>query len=325
MPFASLPLELVSHILAYLSTHHLLPLITADIRLSHLALRLLYRDLHVSSNARNLSVVVTLAKKPPLAAHVRSFALHIEPSAVLFRSFYDALRAALSNMSALTSLRLFLNPTFSSALRAADGSIFSDLLNVSMSLAHGHNLALCLAKADSLLGLDLESLPDSPELPVGPFPHVGKFTDPVRVAEIPIPSHSVDTIRLSSGNILESVTAKLAESAVPVVLFEANIDSLSIPSLLSLSQAMPCLQYVRFTTTSNSIEPPSDEFCEDVAKTLSFFPSLESFELWGVHFEQRQRGPNNCGCSWKAKMFSPSPSFGELQPPDLFSDDFMVY
>jgi len=66
------------------------------------------------------------------------------------------------------------------------------------------------------------------------------------------------------------------------------------------------------------------EFCDDVAKILSFFPALESFELWGIHFEQVQ---SNCGQQWRAKMFGPL-DIGEaysVPPPDLFSDDFMVY
>lgn len=239
MPFASLPYELVFHIAAYLSNLDLLSLATTNLFLAHIAQHLLYRDLHLSSYSHNLSLVITLAKKPHIAAHVRSFALHIEPSAILFRSFYDALRTALSNMSELTSLQLFLDPPRSSALRSVDA--FSDLLNVSAYLAHDHYLAFCLAK---------------PQLDFEGFPRFGKHLGPRRIPAYSRPAESSG--RSNSGNILESVAAKLVKSTVPVILFEANIDSLSIPFLLSLSRAMPCLRYVRFTATSNNVQPPSN-------------------------------------------------------------------
>ena len=335
MPFASLPCELVFHIAAYLSKLDLLSLATTDHYGARLAQQLLYRDLHVSSYSHNLSLVITLAKKPHIAAHVRSFALHVGPSTILFRSFYDALRTALSNMSDLTSLQLFFDPTCSSAIRSVDG--FSDLLNVSAYLAHDHHVAFCLAKPD----LDFRSLTDATERFPEAFPHFGKLLGPGAVTRSrPVESST----RSNSGNILESVAAKLAKSTVPVILFEANIDSLSIPFLLSLSRAMPRLRYLRFTATSNNVQPPSNvghnhsilttvlipfilqEFCDDVAKILSFFPALESFELWGIHFEQA-RSTYNSGQQWRAKMFGSS-DIGEshlVPPPDLFSEDFMVY
>lgn len=344
MPFASLPCELAFHIAAYLDKLDLLSLATTNRYLAHLAQHLLYRDLHVSSYSHNLDLVVTLAKKPHIAAHVRSFALYVGPSAILFRSFYDALRTALSNMSELTSLQLFLDPTCSSTIRSVHG--FSDLLNVSPYLAHDHQLAFYLAKP----GLHLPSLTDATEHfeDEEAFPRFGKLPGPG-----PIPRAVTHTSRLvesstarsSSGNILESVAAKLVKSTVPVILFEANIDSLSIPFLVSLSRAMPRLRYLRFTATSNNVQPPSNvgvitlfdlmtaliplilqEFCGDVAKILSFFPTLESFELWGIHFEQAQSTFSNCGQQWRPKMFGPL-DVGEshLPPPDLFSEYFVVY
>jgi len=89
---------------------------------------------------------------------------------------------------------------------------------------------------------------------------------------------------------------------------------------------MPRLRYLRFTATSNDVQPPSNEFCGDVAKILSFFPTLESFELWGIHFEQAPSSFSNCGQQWRPKMFGPL-DVGEshLPPPDLFSEYFVVY
>ncbi len=146
-------------------------------------------------------------------------------------------------MSELTSLQLFLDPPRSSALRSVDA--FSDLLNVSAYLAHDHYLAFCLAKPQ--LDFD-EGLPRFAKHP-GPrcMPGILTYSRPAESSS-----------RSNSSNILESVAAKLVKSTVPVILFEANIDSLSIPFLLSLSRAMPCLRYVRFTATSNNVQPPSN-------------------------------------------------------------------
>ncbi|PFH52688.1 hypothetical protein AMATHDRAFT_56754 [Amanita thiersii Skay4041] len=328
MPLQSLPYELLSQITALLPTLDLLALTTTTHLLSYHAYRLLYSELYLSPQHKNLNVVITLAKKPSVAVHVRSFAIHIQSNPTLFKPFYKALRTALSNMSHLSSLRLFLDPSFTSALPVADNSIFSNLLNVATSLAYDRNVALCLARANSLLELDLESPTQShstnPELPVGSLPHLRKFTGPVQVAEMMVPGRPVESIRLHSGDILESVAINLAKSTTPVILFEANINSLSIPFLLSLSQSMPYLRYVRFTTTSCNIEPPSFEFCDDVAKTLSFFPYLEAFELWGIHWERTQKAPNNRGYLWRANLFCPSADTGELSS-DLFSEGFTVY
>ncbi|KAM6495553.1 hypothetical protein JOM56_008259 [Amanita muscaria] len=331
MPFSSLPHELVAHIVRYLSKHHVAVLATTNHLFASLAQQLLYRDLYVSSSSHTLAVVVTLAKKPSVAVHVRAFAIQIDPSSVLFKSFYDALRTALSNMTGLTSLRLFVDAKFSSALRPVP-STFSNLLNVSTSLVYDDNIALCLAKAKSILEVDFDSpmdtSPDSPDLPAGALPLLRSFTGPVRVAEVMVPGRPVEFIRLNTGTILENVAVKLAQSTAPVTLFEANVDSLSISSLLSLSQTMPHLRYVRFTTTSNSVEPPSHQFCDDVAEVLTFFPELESFELWGIHFEQIQKAPKSHGHIWKAKIFCPvdsSESNQQAPSPDLFSEEFMRY
>ncbi|KAK2466514.1 hypothetical protein APHAL10511_002156 [Amanita phalloides] len=319
MPFASLPYELVFHIATYLSKHNLLSLATTTHYLSLIAQHLLYRDLHVGTPSHNLSLVITLAKKPHIAAHVRSFALHIEPTTILFRSFYDALRTALSNMSELTSLQLFLDSNFSSPFRSTD----VDLPSRSPSPAFDHHIPLCLP--NPLLDLDFLPIMDDIGHSLHSLPNFGKFAVPFRTWGMSS-GHSVpSSLRPNSSNILESVAAKLVKMTVPVILFEANIDSLSIPFLLSLSQAMPRLRYVRFTATSNNVEPPSNEFCDDISKILSFFPVLESFELWGIHFEQT-RLLNDCGIRWKAKIFgSEIVELHSTPPADLFSDDFMVY
>jgi hypothetical protein len=160
-------------------------------------------------------------------------------------------------MTELTSLRLFVDSTFSSAPRPVNPSTFSNLLNVSTSLAfYDQNVALCLAETKSLLEVDFDSLMDvSPDLPAGSLPRPRSFTAPARVADAIVPSRPIEFIQLNTGTILETVAVKPAKS--PVTLFEASINSLSsIPSLLSLSQMMPHLQNVRFTT-SDSVEPPS--------------------------------------------------------------------
>ncbi|KAF8639623.1 hypothetical protein AX17_000888 [Amanita inopinata Kibby_2008] len=313
---SNLPAELVSHITAQLSTPDLVSCCLTSHFISLFAHQFLYRDLYISASVRNLPVVLTLAKKPHIAHHVRSFTIHIDPHAVLFKPFYDALGTALSNMSQLTSLRLFLDPAFGSALRVVHGSIFSNLLDVAFYLANTY----------PLLQLDLHSPthPDSddPELLAGSLAPPRKITGPA--PDLIVPGRPLEFIRLNSGDILETVTVNLAKSTTPVVLLEANISSLSIPFLLSLSQAMPSLRYVRFTTTSINTEPPSPAFCDDVAKALSFFPALDSFELWGIHFEQTRKAPNTRGHLWKPILFC-LPIDGAEPPSDLFSEDFTMY
>ncbi|KAM6503043.1 hypothetical protein JOM56_003020 [Amanita muscaria] len=327
MPFSSLPHELVAHIIRYVSKHHLAVLATTNHLFAFLAQQLLYRDIYLnsSSHSPSLALIVTLAKKTSIAVHVRTFAIQINPSSVLFKSFYNAFRTALSNMTELTSLRLFVDSKFSSAPRPVNPSTFSNLLNVSTSLAfYNLNVALCLAETKTLFEVDFDSLMDvRPDLPAGSLPRLRSFTGPVCVADAMVP-RPVEFIQLNTGTILETVAVKLAKS--PVTLFEASINLLSIPSLLFLSQMMPYLQNVRFTT-SDSVEPPSHQFCDDVAEVLTFFPALESFELWGIHFEQTQKTPKKHGHIWKAKMFCPvHSSESNQQPlPDLFSEAFMHY
>jgi hypothetical protein len=72
---------------------------------------------------KNLLVVFTLAQKPHRARYVRTFSIRLGSSSAL-SSFYRLLRTALSNMSQLTSLDIFLHHAASWVMHTRDDSTY---------------------------------------------------------------------------------------------------------------------------------------------------------------------------------------------------------
>jgi hypothetical protein len=263
MPLHRLPPELLDAVCHHLEPNHLPAVAESAKSLLPVAQRRLYRHLSISAITHNLNLIPLLAKKPSLASHVRSFAVRLQ-SSTLFFSFYRLLATALSNMTQLTSLQLFVDPQASWILAAEIPRCYPRLLHFSCSFALDSHVATFLSKADALSHIELDDSFDDtleieqsiPPLPSATIPHLTQFIGSSRAANTIVPGRPVHTIHLLSGDIAERDILNLAKSSAPVVIFGATTSCLPAPLLDTLARSMPHLAYLRIMTTYNFANAP---------------------------------------------------------------------
>ncbi|KAF8076162.1 hypothetical protein FPV67DRAFT_400982 [Lyophyllum atratum] len=295
MSLPQLPAELLDAICQLVQPLDLAALARTNSTIHPIAQRLLYRHLSVSSTSHDLQVVVALAKQPELAQHVRTFTLRLDSSTV-FSSFYRLLGVALSGMTELTSLDLFVDSTASWILSEIQCT-YPRLVHFGSSFALDNHVAAFLSKTEALLELEVDgasttpnSLP-APTLPVASIPRLSQFVGSSHVASAIVPGRPVESIHLPSGDLTEEDVISLAKSTAHVVIFGATTSSLPMALLDSLSQRMPYLVYLRLMTTCNFSEPPKPSFYEQITTALTSLPDLKGFELGGMHWGPSQKQP----------------------------------
>ncbi|TFK43162.1 hypothetical protein BDQ12DRAFT_709004 [Crucibulum laeve] len=298
MSFSQLPVELLDAFCFYLSPADLASLCRTSSVLYPVAQRLLYREVSIDFIAQNLSVVVTLAKKPRIASYVRKLAIRLSPFSTLFSSFYSHLRTALSSMHELTSLDLFADASASWVLRTPEDTTYPRLTHFASSFAFDEHVVHFLQKAGALLDLEVDSLPslDSrtlPSLSAVSLPRLTDFTGSSQAAQVIVPGRPVDTIHLNSGDMTEDVAESLAMSTAHVLVLGATTSSRPVPLLGSLAQRMPHLVYLRMMTTYEFADAPDAVFYENIANALTSLPDLKAFELSGMHWGSSQKELND--------------------------------
>lgn len=261
MPLQYLPAELLDNI----CHHALLPDLVALSRTSSLfytvTQRLLYRHISIDSTSTSLAVVLSLAKKPHVARHVRTFAIRLDPYTTVLRSYYRRLREALSNMSELTSLDISVDPTASWVLRMRSNVKFPRLQHFASSFPLDSDVAHFLCRAEAIRQLEVDSFPTSDPIapsnvPATAIPHLSRFIGSSQAAQAVIPGRPVEEIHLNSGDMTEDVVRGLAKSTASVLLLGASTSSLPLSLLGTLAEFMPQLKYLRMMTTYNFLDAP---------------------------------------------------------------------
>jgi hypothetical protein len=178
IPQAPSPTEIIDHIAHYLHATDLVALSKTNLHFYAVAQRWLYRQITINYSSNNLSVVLTLAQKPHIARYVRTLSIrlgsHSAPS-----SFYSHLRTAISNMSQLTLLDLFLDHATSWVMQTQDDSTYHHLEHFASSFHIDNHLVHFLQKTTALLDLEVNSLPPTTTIPsLGPnaLPNLYQFT-----------------------------------------------------------------------------------------------------------------------------------------------------
>ena len=267
MSFQILPAVLIDHVAHYLHTTDLVALSTINSYLYPIAQRWLYRQITINYSSNNLLVVFTLAQKPHLARYVRTFSIRLGSYSVL-SSFYRLLRTALSNMSQLTSLDIFLDHAASWVMHTRDDSTYHRLEHFASSFHIDHHLVHFLQKTNALLELEVDSLPPTTIIPsLGPnaLPKLSQFTGSSQAAQYVVPGRPVESIHLNSGDLTEDVAESLAKSTAHVLLLAAATTSHSVALIGTLTQCMDHLVHLRIVTTFNFSEPP------DAVSTYSYY------------------------------------------------------
>ncbi|KAJ7086668.1 hypothetical protein C8R44DRAFT_820748 [Mycena epipterygia] len=310
------PVELLEAILRFLDRPDLVAVATTSASMYPIALRVLYRDLHIPNNAPP-AVVLTLASRPDVARHVRHFTIAIDHSAPLFHSFYRRLATALSAMTALVSLQIFID---AASWVLPDNLVFPQLQHFASSFPFDSCVARFFGNAPALQSAQVESaaLP-LPSLAHACMPRLAEFTGSSSAAAAVVPGRPVESIHVNSGDLTEDLVPALAKSTALVTVLSITTSSAPVPLLQVLGQHLPHIMYLRITSTCNLPAPPTSVslqslvfdlfihrlqiFYEQVAGALASFPDLQSFELSGMYWSS-SRKPDDQQRVWQSQPFN---------------------
>ena len=341
MSFQILPAEVVDHVVHHLQTTDLVVLSTVNSYLYPVAQRWLYRQISINYSSNNLLVVFTLAQKPRLASHVRTFAIRLGSYSVL-SSFYRLLRTALSNMSQLTSLDIFLDHAASWIMHTRDDSTYHRLEHFASSFHFDHHIVHFLHKTSALLELEVDSLPPIsviPSLLPNALPKLSQFTGSSQAAQYVVPGRPVESIHLNSGDLTEDVAESLARSTAHVLLLAAATTSHSVALIGTLTQCMNHLVHLRIVTTFNFSEPPDavsithtnpplyfshlslQSYFVNISNALRSLPDLRTCEIWGIHWVSSKDDLLHEGTVWESEPFNRP---DENHPDDVHSDFYFA-
>ncbi|KAJ3981529.1 hypothetical protein F5890DRAFT_1535007 [Lentinula detonsa] len=324
-----LPLELMDAICENLAPADLARLSYTCSSAHQAAQRQLYRHVSISSSRRNMSVVLTLARRPQIAHYVRTFSIELDSHSTPFRPFYLQLSCALSGMTELTSLHLSADPTASWIL---EGIAFPRMVHFACPFPVDSHVSNFLKRTPALLELEVDPTscrnePPAPVLASSSVPLLRQFVGSSRAAQAIIPSRPVQSVQLTAGDLTEEVATCLSDSTAGIAILSARTSSAPAALLQLLSQKMQCLVHVRLLATYTYPEAHYITFYEHIAGALNAFPYLQTFELSGMHWGSEERKDSSDRQRvWQSQpMKSESNSTSESLDVDSYSDLFYAY
>ncbi|TFY74594.1 hypothetical protein EWM64_g9419 [Hericium alpestre] len=350
MPFAALPIELVDAICHNVDQPGLVSLSRTSSSIHPVAQRLLYRHVSISRPARNLDVVITLARKPHVARFVRTFTLALDDSHSVFPAFYAALSDALASMTELTALDLLIAPSASSVLAHAMQRVaYPRLRRFTSAFSFDAPVADFLTRTPALEELELDSAPTPstdplPLLPPTAIPRLVHFVGSCQAAKVVVPGRPLESIHIHDGDLTEDEIACLAQSTGHVAVLGAITSALLVPLLQNIAHHLPCLAYLRvmapFHADAKLVpdavrDPPAlrrsmltlpQSFYEQVASSLRMMPELTDFEFSGMRWGswQSNNDKENKPIWQAAPLDAMTTAMAAEQRDDLFdfSSDF---
>ncbi|KAA1466169.1 hypothetical protein DENSPDRAFT_830920 [Dentipellis sp. KUC8613] len=329
MSLAALPIELIDAICHNVPHHGLAALARVNSSVHPIAQRLLYRHVSISRAAHNLNVVITLARRPDVARHVRTFSLIVDDDNILFSSFYHALGKALSSMSELTSLELLVNPATSFVLtQSLRRPIYSRLHRFTSSFPFDTHVADFLARTPALEELELDSTPvptttPLPLLPPTSIPHLIHFVGSCQAATVIVPGRPLESIHIHDGDLTEDDIACLAQSTGQVAVLGAITTALLVPLLRNLARHLPGLAYLRVMAPFHlDSKIPENSFYEQVADSLRLMPELVDFEFSGMRWGSWQTNEKENKPIWQAAPIDLDAAVDQRDDGFDFSTDF---
>ncbi|KAL1723625.1 hypothetical protein EV715DRAFT_246262 [Schizophyllum commune] len=283
--------EVLDRVCQHLSQRELAAVSLLCSSLHQTAVRLLYRDVQVSSAVGNLSLVMTLARRPQLAQHARSFSITGATHAPPLRPFYELVARVLRTMPCLTSLDLALDHRASWVLA---GCALPHLLRFRCTFVMDAHVTSFLRTAPLLHDLEVHPLaPDAFEkpgtLPEHALPRLASFTGSSTAALAIIPFRPVSSVHLASGDCTPDVVARLAGSCSPIQRFTAQTTSPPIALLPHFAQHMPQLLYLRLDTKDFVLDPGDVGLYEGIVHELPALRALRAFELSGIYWPSSQK------------------------------------
>ncbi|KAG6812648.1 hypothetical protein H0H92_001598 [Tricholoma furcatifolium] len=323
MAFTHLPAELIDAICQQACPPDLAALSRTNSFILPIAQRRLYRHLSIAFSSHNLQAVLTLADKPDLAQHVRTFSLRVDSSSI-FKSFLRLVATALSRMTELVQLELFIDPSASWIL-SNTRLTYPHLLRFSSSFSFDQHVAEFLTKTEALLELEVDGTSSALDFPVPvlstrSIPQLSQFVGSSHVASAIVPGRPVQSIHLPSGDLSEDDVVTLANSTSHMVILSATTSSPPVLILESLARHMPSLGYLRLMTTCDFSEPPQPSFYEQIASALTSFSELKGFELAGLHWGSSPKGPEGEERVWQSQ-----PPVGDIIGTEDMDEDLDLF
>ncbi|KAJ7179337.1 hypothetical protein C8R46DRAFT_1073447 [Mycena filopes] len=308
-----LPVEIIEAIFRFLAPLDLAVVARASAVVHPVALRVLYREVSVSHFPHDASpsVVLTLAKRPDIARHVRCFSVALDHSDSLFHSF---LATALAAMPALVSLDIFTDAG-SSVLPLT--LVYTQLHHFACSFPLDSRVVAFFNNAPALESVHVESAALESPLVSACLPRLVEFTGSSSAAAAVVPGRPVESIHITSGDVGEDLVPALAKSTVMVTILSITTSSAPMPLLAGLGEHLPHIMYLRINSTHNLPAPPTTIFYEQVADGLALFPNLQSFELSGMYWSSTKQ-PHEPQRVWQSQPFSNESDPDEVV--DLYSN-----
>ncbi|KAF8211352.1 hypothetical protein K438DRAFT_1807160 [Mycena galopus ATCC 62051] len=311
----SLPIELLEQVFESLSPADLSNAARINSFSYPVAARVLYRGLAVSNSPMHAppSIILTLAKRPDLARHVRCFAVALDQSGTELHSF---LATALSAMTALVSLDIFVD-TDSWVL--PDDLVYPQLQHFACSFPLDSRMAAFFSNAPALESVQIDSAAsEALSLEYASLPRLVEFTGCALAAAAVVPGRPVESIHINSGDLIEDLVPALAQSTATVTVLSITTSSAALDLLQVLGQYLPHIMYLRITSTSNLPAPPTTIFYEQVANALALnFPDLQSFELSGMYWSSFKKPDDRR--QWSQPLIN-TDNNNEFEPQDEVFD-----
>ncbi len=264
MSIANLPVELLNSVCTNLSSPDLAALSSTCSLFCPITQRILYRNLDLSSSSSNLSVIVTLSKKPSLAHFVRALSVTVDSSLPPFRPFYRALADALSAMSELTTLHLSLGDTNASWVLASPTRHinYPRLQSFTSSFPFDAHVTQFLERTPALERLELDTAPGALlHLPHTAIPRLAHFMGACQAIKVIVPGRPLESIHIHDGDLTEDEVACLAQSTGHIAVLGAITSALLVPFLQSLARHLPYLAYLRLMAPFQVSSKQSDDVC----------------------------------------------------------------
>jgi hypothetical protein len=285
MSIAHLPVELLNMVCLSLSSSDLATLSSTCSLFAPIAQRILYCDLALSFYNHNLSVIVTLSKKPSVAHFVRTLSVTVDSSLPPFRPFYRALADALSAMSELKTLHLSLGDTNASWVLASTTRhiTYPRLETFTSSFPLDAHVTQFLERTPALKKLELDTAPVSgtaplPHLSHTAIPRLVHFVGSCQAVKVIVPGRPLETIHIHDGDLTEDEVACLAQSTGHIAVLGAITSALLVPFLQSLARHLPYLAYLRLMAPfhvapkqSDDVRLPLDQFSSSLPNVIADF------------------------------------------------------
>lgn len=220
MSLIHLPAELLDAIFEPLSDATLAAVARTSVDLYASACRRLYRHVSVSTYARSLAAVDTLATRSHLAALVRTFSISLDEGRDgVNEAYYASLYHALRGMQHLTELEVHVDANRSWVLfddaRSPAHTLYPSLETFSCSFPLDANVARFLEGTPTLHSLQVSASPDSANLARTAVPLLRTYTGPPCLLPQLLPSRPLTTLLLSGDLTLAHVEQLAACQGAP--------------------------------------------------------------------------------------------------------------